>query len=75
MAESNVVQLVVDDFSPHVVYSPFGDTLSTPNPVAGWNPYYSLSGFASTLGQVGNGSTSHLTSLDGAALSLQWRGT
>ena len=48
------VQLVVDDTSPEIVYSPFGDTFSTPDLLAGWNPYYSSSGFASVQGQVGN---------------------
>jgi hypothetical protein len=68
------VQLVVNDTSPTIVYAPFGDTFSAPNILEGWNPYYSASGYATFQGEVGNGTSFHITSLDGAQLSLQWRG-
>ena len=71
---ADIVQLVVDDTSPEIVYSPFGDTFSTPSTLEGWNPYYSASGFVTSQGEVGNGTSFHITSLDGAVLSLQWRG-
>ncbi|KAF4620281.1 hypothetical protein D9613_000204 [Agrocybe pediades] len=71
----NFDQFVVDDTSPLISYSPFRDTLSVPNLGAGWNPYYNESGFASSLGEVGNGTSLHITSLDGASLGFQWRGT
>ncbi|PPQ89465.1 hypothetical protein CVT25_011991 [Psilocybe cyanescens] len=71
----NIVQFFVDDTSPTIHYSPFPDTLSTPNLGAGWNPYFNLSGFAASIGEVGNGTSLHITSLDGASLAFQWRGT
>lgn len=72
---ANIVQFSVDDTSPQISYLPFADTLSTPNISAGWNPYFSLSGFAAALGESGNGTSHHITSLDGASLSIHWRGT
>jgi len=72
MAEA--IQFYVDDTSPSVAYSPFGDTFSIPAPTAGWNPYFDGSGFASALGETGNGTSYHVTSLDGATISLQWKG-
>lgn len=72
---ANIVQFSVDDTSPQISYFPFADTLSTPNLSAGWNPYFSLSGFAAALGESGNGTSHHITSLDGASLSIRWRGT
>ena len=69
------VQFDVDDTSPTISYSPFRDTLSTPDLSAGWNPYYNLSGFVHAQGEVGNGTSLHITSLDGASLALQFRGT
>ncbi|KDR67573.1 hypothetical protein GALMADRAFT_130366 [Galerina marginata CBS 339.88] len=69
------VQFDVDDTSPSISYSPFGDTFTTPDLSAGWNPYYNLSGFIHSIGEVGNGTSLHITSLNGASLALQWRGT
>jgi hypothetical protein len=70
----NSIQLSVDDSSPEIVYSPFRDSFSTPELLHGWNPFYSISGFATTIGMFGNGTSFHITSLDGATLSLQWHG-
>lgn len=69
-----LLQLTIDDTSPTVSFSPFRDTLSTPNLSAGWNPYYATSGFASAPGQTGSGSSYHITSKNGAFLSLTWHG-
>lgn len=69
-----IVQFFVNDTSPAISYSPFGDTLSTPNASAGWNPYYSESGFATAQGVQGVGSSYHITSLDGASFTLAWIG-
>ncbi|KJA27599.1 hypothetical protein HYPSUDRAFT_51655 [Hypholoma sublateritium FD-334 SS-4] len=70
-----LVTFSVDDTSPAVTYSPFRDTFSTPNLIGGWNPYFSNSGFATSQGAVGVGTSLHITSLDGAALQIQWQGT
>ncbi|CAA7260663.1 unnamed protein product [Cyclocybe aegerita] len=69
------VQLTIDDSSPSVAYSPFRDTLGAPNPTAGWNPYYDPNGYAASPGQLANGTSLHITSLNGAALAVQWTGT
>ena len=71
---ADALQFTVDDTSPTISYSPFPDTFSTPNLNAGWNPYYTSSGFAPALGVVGNGTSLHITSLNGASLALQWHG-
>lgn len=72
---ASFVQVTIDDTSPCISYSPFRDTFTTPNLSAGWNPYYDQSGFATSSGGTGNGTSLHITSLDGASLALQWRGT
>ena len=69
-----LLELTIDDTSPLIVYSPFRDTLSTPNLTTGWNPYYHSSGLASLIGQVGVGESYHITSMDGASLSVKWNG-
>lgn len=65
---------VVNDTSPALNFFPFSDTLSTPNFFAGWNPCFSASACSTHPGQQGNGTSSHITSLDGAAFSVQWWG-
>ncbi|TFY75109.1 hypothetical protein EWM64_g8903 [Hericium alpestre] len=69
------LQLLIDDTSPALFYYPFSDTLGFPDLAAGWNPYFTDSGFAVTLGEVGNGTSFHTTSCDGAAFSVQWFGS
>ncbi|KAF5351626.1 hypothetical protein D9756_007762 [Leucocoprinus leucothites] len=69
------VQFSVDDSSPAIAYSPFGDTLTFPNLSAGWNPYLVNSGFVSSLGQIAVGQSQHITSLNGASVTLEWNGT
>lgn len=75
---SDVAIFTIDDTSPTVVYAPFGDTLNLPNLLAGWNPYYDGSGFASGIlgvdGEVGVGTSLHVTSRDGASLAVRWHG-
>jgi hypothetical protein len=68
------LQFYVDDTSPSIAYIPFADTLSTPNLQAGWNPYFSSSGFAKAPGESGNGTSFHITSLSGALLTLRFNG-
>ncbi|KAI0316500.1 hypothetical protein OF83DRAFT_1172824 [Amylostereum chailletii] len=68
-------QLVLNDTSPTLSFFPISDTLGLPNLFAGWNPAFSLSGFASTQGELGNGTSSHVTALDSAAFSVQWFGS
>ncbi|KAJ7217739.1 hypothetical protein GGX14DRAFT_695804 [Mycena pura] len=73
---ASVVQFPVDDSSPTVSYSPFGDTFSSPNLSAGWNPHWDNPGFSgATIGSAGSGNSTHITSLDGASLQIQWKGT
>ncbi|PBK73458.1 hypothetical protein ARMSODRAFT_1081657 [Armillaria solidipes] len=73
MAET--LEFEVDDTSPAISYYPFRDTFSTPNLTAGWNPYYNGSGFLTSLGETGEGTSFHVSSLNGASLSIQWHGT
>ncbi|KAI0066195.1 hypothetical protein BV25DRAFT_1515950 [Artomyces pyxidatus] len=72
---ADTFQLFVDDTSPSLSYFPFADTLGAPNPLAGWNPYYTGSGYANPPGEQGNGTSLHITSLDQASFALQWFGT
>jgi hypothetical protein len=71
---ANPLQIYIDDTSPTIAYYPFADTFGTPDLLAGWNPYYTGSGFASHQGQIGGGTSLHRTSLDGASASIQWNG-
>lgn len=70
----SIVQINVADTSPTILYFPFGDTFSTPNLTAGWNPYFNISGFNEFPGQVGQGASMHITSHDNASLTIQWQG-
>lgn len=69
------IQFFVDDTSPSISYSPFGDTFSTVNLTAGWNPYFDNSGFVAAPGEIGNGTSYHVTSLNNASISVTWKGT
>lgn len=73
--------LTVDDNSPAVAYAPFRDTLGAPDLSAGWNPYYTGTGFSSgsnssgsAVSNIGNGTSLHLTTCDGAQVAIQWNG-
>ncbi|KAI0266662.1 hypothetical protein BC834DRAFT_107759 [Gloeopeniophorella convolvens] len=67
-------QIFIDDPSPQLSYFPIPDTLSIPNLTAGWNPCFGISACPSFPGQQGEGTSFHVTSLDGAAFSIQWWG-
>ena len=71
---ANPLQILVDDTSPSITYYPWADTLGAPDVLAGWNPYYTESSFAAYQGEVGQGTSLHLTSLNGASFSIQWQG-
>jgi hypothetical protein len=71
---STSFELILDDTSPVINYYPFAETLGAPNLAVGWNSYFSNSGFLSVLGETGNGTSMHVTSLDGAELTIQWFG-
>lgn len=73
MADS--FSLLIDDSSPSLSYFPFADTLAIPNFFEGWNPCFSISACPTFPGELGNGSSFHVTSKDGAAFSIQWSGT
>ena len=72
--------LTLDDNSPTVAYAPFRDTFGAPNLTAGWNPYYTGSGFSSgsnsssVVSNIGNGTSLHLTACDAAQVAIQWNG-
>lgn len=69
--------ITIDDTSPTISYFPVSDTLSTPSLYTSWNPYFSVSGFAdapTASGQVGVGTSFHVTSLDGASFTMVWVG-
>lgn len=68
------LRLSIDNTSPTISYYPFADTFGAPNLNAGWNPYFSDSGYAAFQGQLGSGTSAHRTSLDGASFSVQWNG-
>ncbi|ESK92053.1 hypothetical protein Moror_10337 [Moniliophthora roreri MCA 2997] len=71
-----VEDIVVDDSSPTIFYTPFSDTFGTiPNFPAGWNALlnFSFAGFPIQVSR--NMSTVHATSRDGASLSINFQGT
>ncbi|KAI0001361.1 hypothetical protein BJV74DRAFT_882588 [Russula compacta] len=72
MADS--FSLLIDNACPLLTYYPFPDTLSIPNFFAGWNPCFSTSACPTFPGEQGNGSSFHVTSKDGAELSIQFWG-
>ncbi|KAF8991034.1 hypothetical protein BDQ17DRAFT_1287786 [Cyathus striatus] len=70
-----LLQFTIDDMSPAITYSPFPDTFGSADLTAGWNPYFTNSAFVTSHAQLGNGTSLHITSLDGAALAVRWFGT
>ncbi|OAX41128.1 hypothetical protein K503DRAFT_798227 [Rhizopogon vinicolor AM-OR11-026] len=72
---NSISQFYVEDDSPEIVYFPFVDVDLSPNASVGWEQYYSGSGAASSPGQLGVGSSMHLTYLDQASLMIKWNGT
>lgn len=76
-SSSNDTEIVItiDDTSPTITYRPSADTFSGPNLTAGWNPFYSETGFTpNPVTGEGMGTSLHVTSADGASLSLRWNG-
>ena len=68
-------QLGIDNTSPTISYSPFFPNTVAPNAtLLGWTPYYTNSGFPSTSGLVGNGTSFQISSKDGSLLSITWFG-
>ncbi|KAH7923144.1 hypothetical protein BV22DRAFT_1036682 [Leucogyrophana mollusca] len=70
-----IPQFMVDDDSPEVAYYPFNDLLAIPAVSEGWSLYYTGSGYTTTPGAVGVGTSYHSTSANGSTLSIQWNGT
>jgi hypothetical protein len=66
--------LTIDSASPSIVYLPFADPFSTPNLLLGWNPFYTDTGYATTIGLLGSGTSYHVSGVNGATLSLRWNG-
>ena len=73
-AETDIV-IAIDDTSPTIVYTPFADDPTGPNLTAGWNSFYSETGFTpDPVSGQGVGTSLHVTSADGASLSVRWNG-
>ena len=78
-SESNSFTITIDDTSPSILYSPFGDTFAAPDLSLGWSPFYAdIGGIGGIINgssnQLGGGTTLHATEADGASLSLKWNG-
>jgi len=67
-------QLGIDNTSPTITYFPFSPNTVALNATAGWTPYYTNSGFPSTLGLVGDGTSSQISSKNGSFFSVTWFG-
>lgn len=74
MTGATTYNLTIDDTSPQIVYLPPTFTNATSDLLAGWSEYYSGTGFSSYLGQIGRNTSWHVTSRDGAALSIGFTG-
>ena len=67
-------QLGIDNTSPTITYNPFSPNAVAHNATSGWTPYYTNSGFPSTSGLVGNGTSLQISSKDGSFLTITWFG-
>jgi hypothetical protein len=67
-------QLGIDNTSPTITYDPFFPNSVAENATAGWIPYYTISGFPSASGLVGNGTSLQMSSKNGSFLSITWFG-
>ncbi|GLB35761.1 hypothetical protein LshimejAT787_0300490 [Lyophyllum shimeji] len=63
----------VDDASPYLSYSPYGDGF--PGSSSGWRTWYTLSGFSNVRDQASRGDSYHITSSSNASVTLQFIGT
>lgn len=66
--------LTVDDSSPQIIYSPAVDPYGNHTSLSGWDAVYTGSETPEEPGKSGKGETFHVTSLDGAQVSVQWTG-
>ncbi|KAJ7925098.1 hypothetical protein B0H13DRAFT_2314892 [Mycena leptocephala] len=64
----------IDDNSPLFNYTPYADG-SGAGLTNGWEPWYSGSGFLTTVADPGVGDSYHRTSRDGASVNLEFYGT
>ncbi|KAJ7610921.1 hypothetical protein FB45DRAFT_942030 [Roridomyces roridus] len=64
----------LDDTSPFFSYAPYADG-SNSGLGNGWIPWYSSSGYLSSNGEGGSGTSYHRTSLSGASVTLAFYGT
>lgn len=76
-----IFSVTIDDTSPTITYLPFSDSSVQQNLSAGWISYYTTSGFVAlptanegSLGDIGVGTSLHVTSSDGASLKIIWNG-
>ncbi|TDL28167.1 hypothetical protein BD410DRAFT_348751 [Rickenella mellea] len=69
---SALLNFTVDDTSPIFRYEPYSDGVGSNN---GWQTWYSDSGFNSQPGEEGSGESFHLTSFNGANVSLNFFGS
>ena len=74
MAKVTTYNLTIDDTSSQIVYLPPTLVSATPDLLGGWNEYYNGTGFSSHLGETGLNASWHVTSRDGAALSIAFTG-
>ena len=76
MAVPTPFNITIDDTTPQIVYTPL--ITSSVEPVtdlgAGWIPYFNISGFNTFPGEEGNGESLHITSDDGATLTIGFTG-
>ncbi|KAJ7259670.1 hypothetical protein C8J57DRAFT_490226 [Mycena rebaudengoi] len=61
----------IQDNSPIISYAPYADGALA----AGWQPWYSESGFLKEGGQGGEGTSYHTTAFSGASFHLEFHGT
>lgn len=67
----NSWNFTIQDNSPFVTYAPFADGgLNN-----GWQPWYTKSGFLSTIGEGGDGDSYHISAHANASFSLEFYGT
>jgi hypothetical protein len=74
---SRTLTLTVDDSAPMITYSPSLDQQLLPQnqqlELLGWVPQYNNQ-FLNSLGELGNGSSSHLTGLTNASFQFDFAG-
>ncbi|KAH7888925.1 hypothetical protein F5I97DRAFT_1925473 [Phlebopus sp. FC_14] len=71
----SISQFYVEDDSPEIAYFPYVGLEPSQNLTNGWQFLYNGSGAATAPGQVGVGTSSHYTGLNGASFLITWNGT